>query len=84
MRDVFFSQGVESESACGVDEGLGCLWSPDSTSAVSGELLGALLAEAALGVDGRTLGESVVIHAEALNEDINLDHQPSTYELPFG
>jgi hypothetical protein len=42
----------------------GCLWSPNETLAVSG----ALLAQAASGVDERTSGESVLIHAEALNK----------------
>lgn len=35
---------------------------------MSVETVGTLLAEATLGVDERTLGETVVTHADALNE----------------
>lgn len=68
MRDVFFSHEVRSESACGVDKGFCCLWSPGETLAVSDELLGAPPAQRAIGVDQRTLGASVVTHAEAPNK----------------
>ena len=47
---------------------MGCLWFPRRDIGVSVETVGRLLAEATLGVDERTLGETVVTHADAHNE----------------